>query len=468
MRNHKLTLVSCALSVMLATASIQANAGIQSQMDEVFGIMSNFTQPGAFNTQRRGILSGGGLQARNPITSSQLLSLQLPSVRAGCGGIDIFAGSFSFISADQFVQFLRSIASNAAGYAFKVALEAGCSVCANVMDTLQAVSQAMNNTNMNSCQLAQGIVNDIGNSKLLGFNIKHDASLKEMASGIYEDFSAALKAGEGDGAFDHADKLSEKDKEAIQGNIMWQNLVKNNSKQAIPSPGSDRDEYGEMMALTGSIIITEPKANEEGNKAPNVTSLASIMRLQDIVEGGDNINVYECNDDKCESPTIKQKTVVGLYSRFRTAFLGDAGDGSAGLVAKFGQNANNGLTNLEMAVMTNLTGAAGAMIRNVSTAKISEVSFVDQLAYAVAMAHAHDYALDLLRIAEAALSTSKAQNTSEMKKMLAQRRLEISNDYDALAMSHPTIAQLTVTYNELVKNVPHLSLSASRATPSKD
>ena len=59
MRNHKLTLVSCALSVMLATASIQVNAGIQSQMDEVFGIMSNFTQPGAFNTQRRGILSGG-------------------------------------------------------------------------------------------------------------------------------------------------------------------------------------------------------------------------------------------------------------------------------------------------------------------------------------------------------------------------------------------------------------------------
>ena len=467
MRNHKLTLVSCALSVMLATASIQANAGIQSQMDEVFGIMSNFTQPGAFNTQRRGILSGGGLQARNPITSSQLLSLQLPSVRAGCGGIDIFAGSFSFISADQFVQFLRSIASNAAGYAFKVALEAGCSVCANVMDTLQAVSQAMNNTNMNSCQLAQGIVNDVSSSAL-GYNIQHGASLMEMGRGIYEDFSAALKAGEGDGPYDHTDKLSDQDKEAIQGNIMWQNLVKNNSKQAIPSPGSDRDEYGEMMALTGTIIITEPKTNEEGNKAPNVTSLASIMRLQDIVEGGDNINVYECNDDKCESPTIKQKTVVGLYSRFRTALLGDAGDGSAGLVAKFGQNANNGLTNLEMAVMTNLTGAAGAMIRNVSTAKISEVSFVDQLAYAVAMAHAHDYALDLLRIAESALSTSKAKNASEMKKMLAQRRIEISNDYDALAKGHPTIAQLTVTYNELIKNVPHLSLSASRATPSKD
>jgi conjugative transfer pilus assembly protein TraH len=34
-----------------------------------------------------------------------------PSFDAGCGGIDLFAGSFSFISAEQFQNLLRAIAA---------------------------------------------------------------------------------------------------------------------------------------------------------------------------------------------------------------------------------------------------------------------------------------------------------------------------------------------------------------------
>ncbi len=52
-----------------------------------------------------------------------------PSFSAGCGGIDLFGGSFSFINMNQFVDLMRAVASNAAGYAFQLAINAMCPDC---------------------------------------------------------------------------------------------------------------------------------------------------------------------------------------------------------------------------------------------------------------------------------------------------------------------------------------------------
>ena len=82
------------------------------------------------------------------------MALRTPSFNAGCGGIDLFAGSFSFISAEQFQNLLRAIAANAAGYAFEVALGAMCKECLETMETLQKKIQALNQGFANSCQLA--------------------------------------------------------------------------------------------------------------------------------------------------------------------------------------------------------------------------------------------------------------------------------------------------------------------------
>jgi len=59
---------------------------------------------------------------RSPINSINLVNLTAPEIRAGCGGIDLYGGSFTFINTDQFRQILRQIGANALGYAFKLAL----------------------------------------------------------------------------------------------------------------------------------------------------------------------------------------------------------------------------------------------------------------------------------------------------------------------------------------------------------
>src|SRR5574337_1610945 len=71
--------------------------------------------------QRRGVITGGSMVARNRVMSANMVSFVPPSFSAGCGGIDLFSGSFSFINMNQFVDLMRAVAANAAGYAFQMA-----------------------------------------------------------------------------------------------------------------------------------------------------------------------------------------------------------------------------------------------------------------------------------------------------------------------------------------------------------
>src|SRR3989338_9204396 len=73
------------------------------------GFASNVTGSHSYESQAAGFASLGSVYARNQVQSLQLAHVDVPGIRAGCGGIDLFAGGFSFIKADQIVQFMQSI-----------------------------------------------------------------------------------------------------------------------------------------------------------------------------------------------------------------------------------------------------------------------------------------------------------------------------------------------------------------------
>jgi hypothetical protein len=122
-------------------ACTPAHADLADELDAMFGSLVNVTNPTAHLGQRRGVLSGGSVFARNRILNTNLVNIVPPSFEAGCGGIDVFAGSFSFVSRGQLTQLIRAIASNAASYAFKLALDSMCQNCGQVMDSLQTKFQ---------------------------------------------------------------------------------------------------------------------------------------------------------------------------------------------------------------------------------------------------------------------------------------------------------------------------------------
>ena len=53
------------------------------------------------------------LYARTQVKNVQLISMTLPDINAGCGGIDAYLGSFSFINGEQLQRFVKQIMSNA-------------------------------------------------------------------------------------------------------------------------------------------------------------------------------------------------------------------------------------------------------------------------------------------------------------------------------------------------------------------
>ena len=81
-----------------------AQAGLQDDMNSFFNNMSyasNSTSAKAWQGQAARYVTGGSFYARTGNKNIQLISISLPSINAGCGGIDVYLGSFSFINSDH-------------------------------------------------------------------------------------------------------------------------------------------------------------------------------------------------------------------------------------------------------------------------------------------------------------------------------------------------------------------------------
>lgn len=157
----------------------QAVADVGSELNSFFnkmGMVSNVTKSGAYNSQIGGFYTGGGVYARSPIEEYELLHFSPPSINAGCGGIDIFEGAFSHISADQLLKAGRRIMQNAAGYAFNLALQTYVPQVYNTMQKLNDIAREINGLNINSCETAIGIVG--------GLWPKSDAASRQICQSI--------------------------------------------------------------------------------------------------------------------------------------------------------------------------------------------------------------------------------------------------------------------------------------------
>ncbi|MBA2611169.1 MAG: conjugal transfer protein TraH, partial [Bacteroidetes bacterium] len=147
--------------VCLLLSTCPLYAGMQDNLEKAFGVLgmsNNVTTAGGYQDQTGGFYTGGSVFGRSKVNNAELFSLQMPHYRAGCGGIDLFMGGFSFINAQAFTQLLRNIGSNAGGYAFNLALATVTPQIKSVLDDLSAKVQAMTNQNINSCEAAATLV----------------------------------------------------------------------------------------------------------------------------------------------------------------------------------------------------------------------------------------------------------------------------------------------------------------------
>ena len=141
------------LCAALLTVTPAASADVNSDMNQFFnklGFASNTTQPGVWQGQAAGYAYGGSLYARTQVKNIQLISMTLPDINAGCGGIDAYLGSFSFINGEQLQRFVKQIMSNAAGYFFDLALQTTVPEIKTAKDFLQKMASDINSMNLSS------------------------------------------------------------------------------------------------------------------------------------------------------------------------------------------------------------------------------------------------------------------------------------------------------------------------------
>jgi len=297
------------LCVMLLAYSRAVSADVSSDMNSFFnklGFESNNSQPQVWQGQVAGYATGGSIYARTQVKTIQLVSMTLPDINAGCGGIDAYLGSFSFINSEQLQRFAKQIMSNSAGYFFDLALQTTVPEIKTAKDFLQKMASDVNSMNLSSCQAAQGIVGGL----FPRTQVSQQKVCQDIAgeSNLFADWAASRQGCTVGGSMNSVrDKASEKDKERITKNIniVWSALGKNRMFDG----NKEIKEF--IMTLTGTMVF-----DEKGNITPLPARTTDRDLIRAIMEGG-TARIYHCNDsDKClrvatdATVTISQKNAL--------------------------------------------------------------------------------------------------------------------------------------------------------------
>lgn len=296
------------LATVIFACSAPARADIGSELTDFWtrsGGASNVTRPSAYMGQQAGYVTGGSLILRTKPRNSNIARLTLPRIRAGCGGIDMYMGSFSFLSAQELIAMMEAIMQNAPGFAFELALESLSPAIQETVNNLRDLAQKINNLNINSCEQSQALVASIWP--------KHDNASQHICktvgveSGLFADVARSRHGcgsqNQQNSTLDQAtDEL--KDQVPIDVNYAWKAIQKH------PYLASEREVAELMMTLSGTIITrkdsTDPDKTVHDPYPPKAFSPAMVTAF---IEGG-SLRVLKCDTvSKCLNPTWQTVTI---------------------------------------------------------------------------------------------------------------------------------------------------------------
>lgn len=293
---------------VLAVANIAAvqtaQADVGSAMNSFFNGMggaANATGPIAYQGQASGYYSGGNIWVRTPDEQITLGSMQLPSVKAGCGGIDLFTGSFSFINSDQLVAAAKAAANGALMFVFQMALKAISPQIEATLNDITQKLQSMISQSKSACQtganLAAGLLGEIG---------ERNAQMCKTignSQGFFSDWAASEQ---GCGTGGQQAKTMERSTDASlptkSVNYSWDSI---NTK--LPNWDTGWKQY--LMTIVGTIIYKMP-TDDSSNGSFQFAGNGDEAVLTALLDGG-TVNVLKCDGTTdCLNPTLASTTIA--------------------------------------------------------------------------------------------------------------------------------------------------------------
>lgn len=264
-------------------------AGLQEELGRFFDALdssANVSASDIYQGQKAGYVTGGGATIKNRSMQLNPSTINLPKFDAGCGGIDIYTGGFSFINSEQLIDTLKSIGSSSIGYAFMLSLETISPQVANNIKQLQTWSNAINATNINSCEVAAQLVGSVWPADSMASQHicqsvgTHYGGFTDHVAGRHQCNSPEKRKGTSIKALENnPDLLTE------SYNVAW---------EAIKKQGrivQDGDMARFLMTLMGTLVVTGDKVELYPAKA----SEGAFIKI--LLEGG-TLELYSCEDKK--------------------------------------------------------------------------------------------------------------------------------------------------------------------------
>lgn len=400
--------------ILTCTFAAPTSANIQAEMQSWFnetGTYGNVTGAQVLRGQTGTTFTGGNLYMRAPQRNYNLFNIAPPGIKAGCGGIDLFAGSFSFINSEQLTALFRNIANNAMGHAFMLAVEAVSPELAGLLKYLQDQASKLNNMNLNSCQLATGIMAPAfpdseymqQQAKVMGvapsFNHYSDALHAK-----YKELTATPS--ERKQTRDLAVAANPKLKESLHDvNVTW------NALQTMNISNHQLKEL--MMSMIGTVII---ERNPSDDSKPSIQYRAPPQKIafKDFIgdpnqTSGTSARIMACPDMECLNPG-EQTVTMGSFSRYSKATIDGITDKVTGRQA-------TGLSVGEFAIIQGTHIPLWKLISRTTAGPSAQVQ-INMLSQAIAVDMAYAYFDTLAKELQKALMNSKSSDSATNKEQL--------------------------------------------------
>lgn len=359
------TAIFCAL---VLSAPSFANAGVMDKMME--GVYTNTTDASKFQSQKMGHYQGGSFYARFPTKSINIAMFDPPRIQAGCGGIDMFGGSFSFISGDEIVQILRSIGQNALGLLFQMGIQAISQPLSTLLSHFSDKLQQMNQALRNSCAAANKLVSLVTDGPAQD-NMFDKDKIKSTFRSVTKDAFDAFKKGQEQGwegslwqklsswkkpedlnagGSDEDADMSEVRKNPITGNATWKALTNSKAHKRFSDQmnnAMDERQIKELIINIGGTTIFTANKSEDNSKPvcdnnsasncdapPIVDHSSQYFHAKQLIQVSDKDQIYTCKDVTGVNHNGTQNEVDMACTTMQATALKDTFKGAAYYVNK--------------------------------------------------------------------------------------------------------------------------------------
>lgn len=294
-----------AISLFLSAQTL-AFANLDGEINKFFdnfNTKANTSSPEYINSQLGVHFLGGGGAVRTGVYDVNPIHTSLPSISAGCGGIDYALGGISIASKEEMKNALKSITSNGVGYAFLLGIETVSPVMASTMKQIQTWANQFNAININSCELATSLVQGVWpkNQRASSYICEH-ASTNDS---LFKDLIEAKHGCRDDRTKRQTvvDNINKHNKSILVGNynIAWKALEKFNL---------DKETKNLFMNITGTIVVYEiPNDPNESKRVsvypPQYKKAIDLLRFGGHLQPGYKIDSNELDIVTDSSIVIK-------------------------------------------------------------------------------------------------------------------------------------------------------------------